>query len=1105
MGLQLIYGRSGSGKTKYLRDWVIAEADRHKDRDYIVMVPEQFNLQTQTDYVLAHPDRGIFNIDILSFKRLAWRILAETGFSGTRILDESGKLMVLRKVALEQQDALTVLQKPLKRMDSIAKLKSLLSEFAQYNVKKEQFAFLETEDVIPGFRKKTEDLFLLQEAFYRYIEPHYVTDAQIMTALADKLGASEFIANAVFVFDGYTGFTCQQYELIRQLMKHAKQVILSVTMDPVLASATAVFAHELFASGVAVKTDLLRMAQEERVKVMPPVCLEKGAGSHPEFDFLEQHLFGDTQPVYAEVTNRITVTECRSPEEEVLWLRRQIVSLVRTEGLAYRDIAVVTGDIGKYAKLFEQAMAEAQIPCFTDRPRPLLENAAAESLRALIAMAAEDFSYRSVFRFLRSGFSELTDAQVDTLDGYVRTTGLRGWGAWKKEWTFAPGRMDAAALAEQNVLREAFTEQIGTFAEAFLQNAATVKEKTTALHETLVALHFEGKLLALAETFEQENQSARALEYAQIYTYLIHLLDELVEISGEETISAADYLKILEAGLSAGRIGVLPPGEDYVLLGDVRRTRFAKIRALFLLGANEGVIPNTGIQGGLLDEAERLYLKEHKVVLAPTAQEAYFTQRYDLYRTFAKARDYLCLSYNLEATEEGEAAASYIVRDIRKMFLHCRFQRAAEDGLPETKADAWEYLLSHASDNDAAAEALYHCLMREAAYRHKLALYEKGRLYRMDSPFLQTLTAKQLYLGDRQEFHTSVSRLEQYNKCPFAYFLRYGLGLYASSGPELAAVDYGEIYHTALENYVNIVRETGMEVQQVSDENQMRLAEKCIEDAYRNVRRAVMPATARDAFQTRRMARIMKRTVWAIGRQFEKEQFRIRDVELRFERLENKVSMSAEKQIPLLLNGKIDRMDVYRDMDQEYVRVVDYKTGKEDFSLIRLYHGVQLQLMLYLDTAVRLEQKQSSVTVIPAGAFYYHIEDPVIELKTETSDAGREEKLLDALALKGCADRNANAGQKGTALDGDTLRALLDYAGRKTAETGERILSGDIAVHPFCLERSGVPDACTYCDYHDVCRFDENLAQLQGIEKESDDVLLEKMKESEDAFHAVDE
>lgn len=1077
MALQFVFGRSGVGKTKYLRDEIIKKAIDNPDTNYVIMVPEQYNLQTQMEYVLSHPREGILNIDVLSFKRLAYKIFGEVGGFNNLVLDESGKLMILKKLVKANKDKLSILQKNIDRMESLDKIKSIISEFSQYHVSIDTFSKIIEDDVFPGLSGKLIDLVTIYEDYLNYISSDFITDEQVMDVLAEKIPKSEYIKNTIFVFDEYTGFTFLQNQVLRQLICNAKKVIISLTMDIGLLNETVVSESNLFLLSVNTKTELSNMAYEEHVKVLKPVCLEKKANDMPkEFSFLEQHLFEYTMPVFEETTDRLVICESASIKDEILYIRAIISKLVREENYSYRDIAVVCGDLNKYGVFFQKLFSDAGIPSFVDDSKPMLNNSFIASIKALISIVIEDFSYNSVFSFFRNNMLSIDVNDIDLLENYCIALGIKGERYWEAPWNRRIKNQSEEELAKLNSLREAFISAISEFVYVMKSNKSDIREMIFALYTFLVEQKCEARLKKMSEDFEKNGDYIRFIEYRQVYAAVIYLFEELVELMGNEKVSADEFMDILNAGFSAVKLGILPPENDYVVLADVERSRLGRTKVLFLLGANEGIIPKNKEKSGFLNEAERLYLKASKINLSPTSHEEYFTQKYYLYRMLTKASEKLYISYCTGGSDEDKMLPSYLVKSISDMFPNCSFVKTEkiirDKSFIQNKSDAYAYLLNNYALQDDNWENIYAYLLKDEGYKDNLTSFQQGLIYKGNETKLGEKLAEKLFMKD-DVLYTSVSKLECYSACPFAYFLKYGLKLQERLTSDISYIDYGNVFHQALSDFVLAVKNSGMDIRNIDDDMMKMLSEKCINNAYKKLRNSYGEALAREEYHVKRMIRLMRRTVWAMKKQFSDSSYNITAVERTF----NESDFASHIKLDsgeMVLRGRIDRIDSYRDNDNEYVRIIDYKTGSTSFSLMKFYYGIQLQLIVYMDIATDMiktdfNAEESSANVLPVGAFYYHIDDPIIK-KDDKKSLDVEAAILKQLDLDGYSLEKFKKLEEIF-----TTETLLNYSRKIIKKLGNKILQGNFDLRPYQMEGSVQNRACDLCDYKQECLFDDSL------------------------------
>ena len=650
MSLQFIFGNSGSGKSHYLYQQIVEESIRHPEKNYLVLVPEQFTMQTQKDLCMAHPRGGIMNIDVLSFGRLAHRVFEETGKERQPILDDEGKNLVLRKIAGNYEDELTVLKGNLKKQGYISEVKSVISEFTQYGIDFEQLdSFMEGLNSESYLYYKLKDIRKVYEGFEDYLRDKYITKEELLDVLSQNVAEAKMLKDSVIAMDGFTGFTPVQNRLIGELLKVCDKIMLTVEIDRREDPFVYKHPYQLFALSKQMVTSLTEVAQEVKVEIDEPVWLCKNPPyrfkENPEMAFLEEELFRYSRRKYSgEKMQSISLHEVHTPQEEAQYVAEEIRRLVREEGYRYREIAVIASDLNTYADSLEKACERYEIPVFMDHKKSILLNSFVEYLRSLLVMVEQNYTYESVFRYLRTGLCGFTRDEVDRLENYCLALDLKGFKKWDQVWVRKTPMTKKEELEELNQLRVRFVEKLTPLHTVLKKRRKTVKEITLAVYEYLVQEKIQEQLAELEQKFQEEGELALAKEYAQIYRIVLELFDKFVELLGEEEIPLKEYCELLDAGLEEAKVGVIPPSLDQVVIGDVERTRIKNIRALFFVGANDTLLPGNAGARGLLSERDRKQFQEKKMNLSPGPKEKLYIQKFYLYMNLTKPSELLYLS-----------------------------------------------------------------------------------------------------------------------------------------------------------------------------------------------------------------------------------------------------------------------------------------------------------------------------------------------------------------------------------------------------------------------------------------------------------------------------
>lgn len=1150
MSLRFYFGSSGAGKSSRLYQEIIERSKRSPERNFFVIVPDQFTMQTQKELVDAHPDGVIMNIDVLSFGRLSHRIFEEVGYDLRPVLDDTGKSLVLRKVAAAMQEELPVLGGNLGKQGYIHEVKSAVSEFMQYGI-----GTKELEQLTDYARKrgalyyKLKDLQKLYEGFLSYIQGQFITTEETLDLLRASLSKSRLIKESVVAFDGFTGFTPIQNRLMQEIMRLADEVIVTVTLPEGENPFQRGSEQELFDLSKKTVGTLCRLAGDVSVGRGKDVWLDKRVWRFKEngkLAHLEKNLFRyPLKPYMAPAGNkdgidlhedRIAVYEAESPKEEVRQTAMQIRALVRREGYLFRDIAVVCGDLGAYAEHIEEQFALFDIPCFLDQTRGILLNPFIEFMRSAISIFTGDFSYEAVFHYLRSGLADFTSDEVDRFENYALQFGIHGKWRYTRAFTKRTRQMEENpdSFNEINLFRERFLDSL----QPLFRKEGTAGQYVEDLYEFLVRSRVQEKLAGYEKRFEEQGELSKAREYAQIYPMVMDLLDQIMGLLGQETMSLQDFADILDAGFGEIEVGTIPQNVDRIIVGDMERTRLKPVRALFFLGVNDGNIPRGTSKGGIISDIDREFLRESDFELAPSPRQQMYIQRFYLYLNLTKPSEKLFLSYSNINGEGKSLRPAYLIDTMRKLFPEVTVEypgrRPAEEQL-ETPAEGLRFLArwlrEYAQGNlkEKNETTLFFTLYEACkampgneSERQKLT---EAAFWRYRHHPLAKEVARRLY-GVVME--NSVTRLETYASCAYEHFLEYGLSLQERKEYGFEAVDMGNVFHTVLERFAEKLTSKGLTWFSFSREEGEAMIAEALEECSAEYGDTVLFSSARNTYMIERMKRILTRTVTTLQSQLRKGSFEPASFEMSFNMIRDldslNISLTGEEK--MRLRGRIDRVDTWEEGDRLYVKIIDYKSGNRQFDLAALYYGLQLQLVVYLNAAVDMQKrKHPDKEVLPAALLYYHISDPVISAQEAMTPEEVNEKLLSELKMTGIvnddisviknldtelSEENKGSSQvipvelkkdgtisaRSSVLSSEDLVTVSDYVNKKIRQIGREILDGNFPVNPY---EKGSRTACAYCAYKSVCGFDKHVDgyEMRVLEDFSKEEILLKIRNGE--------
>lgn len=1143
MSLRFCFGPSGSGKSHRIYEEIMQRAAEEPGRNFLIIVPDQFTMQTQKDLVIRSDRDGILNIDVLSFGRLSHRILEEVGTKEMPVLDDTGKSLVLQKVAADLKEQLPAMGSLLHKQGYIHEVKSAISEFMQYGISTQDMDKLITSAQKRGaLAMKLKDLKTLYRGFQDYIRDHFITTEETLDVLRRSLSKSKILKGSVVVFDGFTGFTPIQNRLIQELMRVCAETIVTVTIgvgeDPYKMDGE----QKLFHLSKKTVADLEKLAAEAEVERGEDLFVKGGPNRFakaPALHYLEQNLFRYQYEPYAGEQQEIHMFEALSPREEVHQTALYIRHLIREQGMTYRDIAVVIGDLEGYASYVETEFGQLEIPCFLDRTRGIVLNPMIEYIKSALQLYIKDFSYDTVFHFLRSGMADISREEIDELENYVIRTGARGYRTYSRLFTRRTeelqGNAEGSEQAEEktmerlNRIRQQFMDAVEILHMGSQEKAG---DYVSHLYDFLEQNQVQQKLLNYQQQFEKEGDLSRAREYAQIYRLVMDLLDQVYELLGEEEISRQEFADILEAGFGEITVGTIPQNVDRIVVGDMERTRLKQVKVLFFLGVNDGSIPKNASKGGIISDMDREFLIESGTEMAPSPRQQMYIQRLYLYLNMTKPSEQLYLSYAKVNSEGKGIRPSYLIDTVRKLFpamsveypqnrsrleqiegrqegaryLAEELREYVEGTLPEEERQDF-YLMYRAYEADAAGRDL---LTRAAFRRYR----ESG---------LSRIVARALY---GQQLENSVSRLETYAACACRHFLQYGLSLQEREEFGFEASDMGTVYHAVLENFAGKLAESNLTWWDFTEDFAAKAVKESVEAYAATYGETVLYSSARNEYAITRMSRILTRTVLTLQKHLKQGSFQPDDYELSFRFAEDldSIHVDLSEDEKMHLQGRIDRIDVSEDAEHVYVKVIDYKSGNRKFDLAALYYGLQLQLVVYMNAAMEMEsRKHPDKEIVPAALLYYHIDDPTIETPVELTDEQINEQILAKLRMNGVVNsdpevverldrymqdksvvipvekkKDGSFSARSSVLSREEMQLISSYVDAKIRSIGREILDGKIAANPY---EKGNEEACTYCAYKKVCGFDGSIPgyekrQLEDLDKQA---LMQRMQETVEA------
>lgn len=1138
MKLGFLLGRAGTGKTHAALHAIRDELQRRPDGPPIILLtPEQATFQMERALLATGAVRASARAQVLSFQRLAARVMQAAGGGARPRLGDLGKRMVLRALIQQHGDELKLFGRTARQPGFVEKLAQTLTELKQYRVGPDDLSrrvehAAASSDVLAV---KLHDLSVVYHSFAEYTADKFIDPDDVLNIVAALLPDARLLDGAYVWVDGFIGFTPQELAVLRAMWQVIERMDVALCLDPAAD-------EELFTPTRETYERLLNMAAEDGVTVEAPVVL---AGrpparfrSAPMLAHLERELFRRPGKVYKVPSHEEAATQHESggdaqsaslkivaaanPRLEVEAAAREIVHLCRERGWRYRDVAVIVRELAPYEDLIAAVFDDFGIPYFIDSRRHLSHHPLIELVRSALEAATSGMRTDAVMRCLKTDLFPVSRDNVDKLENYALEHGIEGRGwlqtrPWRyvRRYTLGPEEYVPTEEQEQQLqqINEIRDNAVGPLRalRRRLSQAKTGRGMAEAVWRFLEELSVAATLEAWMAAADAEGRPEEVQEHRRAWQGVVQVLDEYATALGASSPSSAEFRQVIEAGLETLRVGLVPPGLDQVMVGSVERSRQPDIRAAFVLGASDGRFPPAPAEDVIFTDAEREQLAALDVELSPTSKDQLLREQYLLYVSLTRASDYLWISYPAANGEGKEQAPAAIVRRLAQLFPQVRvvgepLEPASDEALLGRIVDAQQLLATLANrlrrhrTGEAAGPlwwALYDWVVRDEQLRQRAQSLFKALNHHNGLPPLERAMASELF---GVPLRGSVSRLESFAECAFKHFARYGLRLNERPRFVLDAAQTGTFVHAALKLFVERLNDDAVDWATLTDEEAAARADRCVDDLIPQLGNEVLLTSARHAFLAEVMRRSVRRAVWLLTEHARRGKFRPVHVELTFGRggVEPLVLPLADGG-ELRLSGQIDRIDIADDEEGRWVRIIDYKSSRRDLNIAEVAHGLSLQLPLYLAVVLELAERGQLLggPVRPAAIVYFPVREVLIRENAPVPPERVETLLKRELRMRGLFLAEPEVLRlMADDVDGTSqlIMAGVTKQGRVNKDTNAAPEEDFNTLVQFAKQKAvelgenmlagdirvapyalGNKTACQYCPYKSVCQFDPLL------------------------------
>ncbi|WP_075981493.1 helicase-exonuclease AddAB subunit AddB [Bacillus massilinigeriensis] len=1134
MSVRMLIGRAGSGKTNFCLEEIQQKMLTNPDGNPIIyIVPDQMTFLSEYKLISNPHIGGMVRTQVFSFSRLAFRVLQETGGISRYHLSNVGISMLIRKIIDDKKEQFRLYQNAADKNGFIAQMEQMLAEFKRYCVSPEElFDKRETFEYIDGrneLQDKLHDLEMIYQSFEESLFGKYIDSEDYFRLLSEKVSQSTYLQEAEIYIDGFYSFTPQEYMVINQLMKHCQNVTITHTLDRPFYDHSPDELHLFRMTGENYQT-LYEMAKVEGLQVEEIEFAEPKRWKHNSLIHLERYF--DSRPAIPfEEDASIYIAEAVNRRAEVEGIARNIKRLAQSNNYRFRDMAILLRNGQDYRDLIETVFYDYEIPYFIDQKRTMLNHPLIELIRSSLEIINSYWRYEPVFRAVKTELLFPLDVnpvemreQMDKLENYVLAYGIQGE-KWtnKERWKYRKIKglelvntvqTDAEKYVEQkmNELRMMITAPILRLSRR-LKKAKNARELCEGLFLYLEELDIPAKLEGLKQVEEDNGNLVKAREHDQAWNATLELLDQFVEMLGEEEITVKQFSSILDAGIESLRFSLVPPAMDQVLIADLEKSRVSDIKVAFVIGLTEGVLPAKFQEDGLLADDDREQLLRSGLRIAPSSRTRLLDEEFIAYSAFTTPSELLYVSYPLANAEGKAIIPSIYIKRLSDLFPSHHLLSFMTDPTDLSEQQQLEYCVNPNTTLSYLTTQLqlkkrnypiydfwwdiYNYYMKDQNWRGIVGKILSSLTYENRPNKLSEKVSREIY-GD--VIQASVSRMELFQSCAFSHFASHGLKLRERQIFRLAAPDIGELFHAALKYVVETVTNQHLSWSSISKEEMESLAKQAVDTLGPKLQNEILLSSNRHFYIKRKLEQIISRASWVLREHAKASGFAPVGLELSFGPKGELPALSfpLKNGRKMELIGRIDRVDKAEEKDGTFLRVIDYKSSSKDLNVHEVYYGLALQMLTYLDIIITHSKELIGKEADPAGVLYFHVHNPMIQASKMLSLDEIEDEILKKYKMNGLIledekvirlmdqtletggskiisariNKDGSLAKSSKVANKEDFNHLRQYVRELYVKTGNEISEGTVSLSPYKLKDK---TPCTFCSFKSVCQFDESL------------------------------
>ena len=1093
MGLRIVYGRAGSGKSKFIYDEINNKINSGEKNKIYIITPEQFSFTAEKK--LMENKKAIINAEVITFDRMAYRVLNEVGGIHNN-LTKCGKSMLIYSILQKEKNNLTLLNKSDENIDLCIRT---ISEFKKNKILISDLKE-ELEKIEDNYLKiKLKDMILIYEKFELNIENKYIDETDLLTNLENNIEKTNFFNNSLIYIDEFVGFTKQELSIIKKIINISKEVTIAFCTDNLDFNTNP--DTDIFYPNKKTINKILKILNEnEKIETINLDKLYRF--KNEELIFIENYLFNQKQEKYEKEINNIKLFLAKNKYSEIENVAKNIINLIKNDNYKFNEISIITKNITSYSALIKAIFSKYEIPVFIDEKKDLNQNILVRYILSILEIIIKNYSYESVFNYIKNPFLNLDEDDIFKLEKYVIKYGIKN-NKFKKDFTYGISEKNKEEIEYLNSLRKKIIDPL-IILENKLNKKQSIENIINEFYLFLINENIEKKLNEKII----KNNSEFEKEYKLSYEIIINIFKEIKNIFKDEKITLDNFYKIFKIGLKNSDLGKIPATQDQIIVGDTERSRSHKVKAIFIIGLNDGVFPSVNKDEGFFNDTDRDYLKDKGIELAKGTVENLYDDNFNIYKAFTTAEEKLFLSYTSSDVDGKSLRASNLIFRIKKILKPIKEESdllQKEDNNYFLEKNLYENLIFNISCFNSKNNKVENNLVLLYKYFNKNSQYKK--ILKNNLEYIKFLKLPEKIKKENiqklygNKLTTSISKLETFKSCPYEYFLQYSLKLKQREELKIKSLDTGSFMHEVIDQFFQETKSRNVSIKTIDEQTTKDIVDKIVEEKLQEGKNYIFTATKKYQLLVKRLKRIILKAIKYIILGLNSSDFEIIGTEISFDDKKGgykPIRINLENGRTAEIIGKIDRIDLAKDGQNKYIRIIDYKSSIKDIDFTNIYGGLQLQLITYLDAMCKIED------FIPAGILYFNLLEQVINSEKKLSEEEIEEKIKNNFKMKGLIladvkvaimqdnnlipstsskvipaymDKDGNLSpKKSSSITKEEFTKLQNYVNTTIKEIVNEILNGNIELRPYYKNKK---TPCEYCTYKNICDFNSGIFKTE--------------------------